>query len=110
MEPSPKYKWRVTWPDQGDRDSWETDFQEWDGNIPVGRIRFEAQGLKKDMWQWSGHGPVHGLKNGRLRPHQGYEKTARLAAAKAEDYYERLMKHNGLSYPASPPKDGSSTR
>lgn len=95
-EPVPKYKWRKTWPDPGDRDSWETDFQGWDGDIPVGRIRFEPQGPMKDTWQWSGHGPIHGLTKARLLPQQGYEKTARLAAAKAEDYYDRLMAHNGL--------------
>lgn len=95
-EPALKYKWRVTWPDLADADSHKTDFQGWDGDIPVGRIRFEPQGLKKDLWQWSGHGPKRGLSKGRLTPHQGYEKTAREAAAKAEDYYERLMEYNGL--------------
>lgn len=90
----PKYKWRITWPDPNDRDSWLTDFQSWDGDVPVGRIRFEAQGPLKDMWQWSGHGPHKRVKE-RLLPQQGYEKSARLAVAKAEDYYDLLV-HNKI--------------
>lgn len=91
----PKYKWRVTWPDPSDADSHTTDFCGWDGDVCIGRIRFEPQGLKKNMWQWSGHGPKK-LPKGRLTPHQGYEDTARNASAKVEDYYERLLAHNEL--------------
>lgn len=88
-----RYRWRVTWPDEGDRDSWQTDFRGWDGERPVGRIRFESHGPKRNTWMWSGHG---GKVRERLTPHQGYEPTARQAAAKAEDYYERLMAHNAI--------------
>ena len=89
----PKYKWRVTWPAPEDADSHKTDFSGWDGDVRIGRIRFEPHGRKKGQWQWSGQGP-HVRE--RLRPHQGYEDTARKAAAMVEDYYERLMAHNGL--------------
>jgi len=50
----PQYKWRITWPDEGDADSWKTDFMGWDGDTPVGRIRLETAGPKKGKWQWSG--------------------------------------------------------
>ncbi|KAA0698527.1 hypothetical protein DTW90_12020 [Neorhizobium sp. P12A] len=79
--------------DHFDRDSWKTDFQGWDGDTQVGRIRYEANGPKQGYWQWSGHGPA---VRERLLPHQGYEKTPRAAAAKAEEYYDRLLAHNGL--------------
>ncbi len=95
-EYKPKYKWRVTWPDPSDADSHKTDFCGWDGDICVGRIRFEAHGKMKNKWQWTGQGPVRGISKGRLMPQQGYEDTARNASAKAEDYYERLMAYNGL--------------
>ena len=90
-----KFRWRKTWPDEGDRDSWETDFMGWDGDVPVGRIRLETANLKKGFWQWSGHGPKK-LPKGRLLPHQGFEPTARQAAAMVEDYYDRLLRHNGI--------------
>jgi hypothetical protein len=95
-EASLNYRWRKTWPDEGDRDSWETDFCGWDGETRVGRIRFEANGPMKGKWQWSGHGPDRIAA--RLTPHQGYEPTPRKAAAMAEDYYERLMAVNGLPF------------
>jgi hypothetical protein len=91
--PKLKFKWRVTWPDPGDAESHKTDFCGWDGDIRVGRIRLEPQGLKKGQWQWSGQGPE---VPERLLPHQGFEPTAREAAREAEDYYERLMAHNGM--------------
>lgn len=93
--PTLKYRWRKTWPEEGDRDSWQTDFMGWDGGVPVGRIGFEAMGLKKNTWQWSGHGPQR-LPKGRLLPHQGYCDTAREAAAALEDYYHRLLAYNGI--------------
>jgi hypothetical protein len=96
MEPqqlSPRYKWRKTWPDEADRDSWKTDFQGWDGDIPVGRVRYEENGPKKGLWQWSGDGPPLCQ---RFLPHQGYEGDPRVAALRAEDYYNRLVAYNGL--------------
>ena len=92
-EYQPRYKWRVTWPDEGDKDSWQTDFCGWDGEIRVGRIRYEPHGPKKDFWQWSGHG---GRVGERLTPHQGYVPTAREASRKVEEYYCQLMAHNGM--------------
>lgn len=92
-KPALLYRWRKTWPDEGDRDSWETDFMGWDGKVPCGRIRLETANLKKGQWMWSGHGP---RVPQRLLPHQGYEQTARQAAAKVEDYYVRLLRHNGI--------------
>ena len=94
-DPIPRYKWRVTWPNPEDADSHKTDFQGWDGDVAVGRIRYEPHGPKRGFWLWTGHGPRKGIKS-RLAPHQGYEPSARKAAEKAEDYYERLMTHNGL--------------
>ncbi|MDO9417054.1 hypothetical protein [Pararhizobium sp.] len=89
--PKPKYKWRVTWPD--DPETHKTDFCGWDGDIGIGRIRFEPHGLKRDTWQWSGHGPK---KLRRHTPHQGYEPTARKAAAKVEEYYHQMLANNGM--------------
>jgi hypothetical protein len=99
-EPKLKYKWRVTWPGPEDADSHKTDFCGWDGDIRVGRIRLELHSLKKDLWHWAGGGPGHGTPR-RLLPHEGFEPTAREAAHKAEDYYERLMAHNGISTKSS---------
>jgi hypothetical protein len=93
-----KYKWRIAWPDAADADSWKTDFMGWDGDVPVGRIRFEPMGLKKNLWQWSGQGPQR-LPKGRLMPQQGYLPAPREAAAAVEDYYDRLLQHNGIKRP-----------
>lgn len=95
-EYQPLYRWQKTWPDEGDRASWETDFSGWDGDICVGRIRFETNGKMKDKWQWSGGGPHHGLKNGRILPQQGYVDTPREASRLVEEYYHRLMAHNDM--------------
>jgi hypothetical protein len=93
-EYQPKYKWRVTWPDQEDAGSQQTDFSGWDVDIYIGRIRLEPHGLKKGQWQWSGGGP-NGVRE-RLLRHQGFAPTAREASRMVENYYERLMRHNGL--------------
>jgi hypothetical protein len=74
------------------------DFQGWDGKVSVGRIRLENAGPKHGQWQWSGHGPE--VKE-RLLPHQGFEPTAREASRMAEDYYDRLIEHNGMPRPLS---------
>src|SRR4051794_24497593 len=95
VEPQLKYKWRVTWPDPADADSHKTDFCGWDGDIRVGRIRQEPHGLQKDLWHWTGGGPDRGVRQ-RLLPHEGFEPTARVAAHKVEDYYDRLMANNGM--------------
>ncbi|PZM16464.1 hypothetical protein [Rhizobium tubonense] len=83
-----KYKWRKTWPDPSDSASWQTDYCGWDGKIMVGRIRFQQNGPKKDFWQWSGHGGPKAWP--RLMPQQGYCTSAREAAAKCEEYYDKL--------------------
>lgn len=101
----PRYPWRITWPDPGDADSHKKDFMGWDGETPIGRIRLEEQGLKKNHWQWSGHGPLEGIRK-RLLPQQGYCLLAREAAACVEDYYERLMAANGLKT-SRPPSRGN---
>jgi hypothetical protein len=88
---TPRYKWRITWPDPGDADSHKTDFSGWDEGICIGRITLQPHGLTKGTWMWSGHGP---RVRERLFPHQGYQPTARDAARMVEDYYERLMAHN----------------
>jgi hypothetical protein len=90
--PALQYEWRVTWPGRGDAESHKTDFCGWDGEVLIGRIRFEPGGPVKGLWQWSGQGPE---VRERLLPHQGYEETARKAAWMVEDYYERLIAHNG---------------
>ena len=90
----PKYKWRETWPGETGLDGKQLqDFQGWDGETPVGRIRLEESGPKRGSWQWSGHGP---RVRQRLVPHQGFEQSARDASRMAEDYYDRLLEHNGL--------------
>jgi hypothetical protein len=38
----------------------------------------------------------------RLQPHQGFEPTAREASRMAEDYYDRLLEHNGLRSGTNP--------
>ena len=96
IEYRPKYKWRETWPGETGRDAKALqDFQGWDGETPVGRIRLEDAGPMEGKWQWSGHGSKRGIKK-RLLPHQGYVATARDASRVVEDYYERLLRHNGM--------------
>jgi hypothetical protein len=90
----PKYKWRETWPGETGLDGTPLqDFQGWVGDVPVGRIRLEDAGPMKVTWQWSGHG---GRVRQRLTPHQGYAATAREASRMVEDYYERLLRYNGM--------------
>ncbi|CDM56309.1 MULTISPECIES: hypothetical protein [Rhizobium] len=90
----PKYLWKPTWTGETGLDGKPLqDFQAWDGEVPVGRIRYEDGGPKREKWQWSGHGPE---VRERLMPHQGFEPTAREASRMAEEYYDRLMAANGL--------------
>jgi hypothetical protein len=37
-----------------------------------------------------------GDQKAKLLPHQGYVATAREASRTVEDYYERLLRHNGM--------------
>lgn len=93
--PKPRYRWRETWPGED-----KIDYAGWDGDRQFGRIRLETNGPTKGLWRWSiAH--VDGVKR-YLMPHNGYEKSARLAAAKVEDNYERLMEHNGIPLNNSP--------
>lgn len=90
----PRYKWRDTWPGETGLDGKPLqDFQGWDEGTAVGRIRLEEAGPMKGKWQWAGHG---GRVKERLLPSVGYSDTAREASRLAEDYYERLLAHNGL--------------
>lgn len=87
--PPPRYRWRDTWPGEGHRD-----YQAWDGPRAFGRIFYEDQGPTKDLWRWAiSH--IDGVKQ-HVQPHNGYEKSARLAAAQVENVYERLCELNGL--------------
>lgn len=67
-------------------------FQGYDGVIPVGSVQAITGGPMRGKWMWSGHGP-HVRE--RILPHQGYMPTGREACQMAEDYYHRLMRHNG---------------
>jgi hypothetical protein len=94
MDYHPKYKWKPTWPGETGLDGkLLQDFLGLDGTVPVGRIRLEEAGPMKGKWQWNGHGP---MKVKRHLPHQGYVATAREASRMAEDYYDRLLEHNGI--------------
>ena len=96
IEYRPKYKWRETWPGETGRDAKALqDFQGWDGETPVGRIGLDYAGPMSGMWNWCGPGSKRGIKK-RLLPHQGYVATAREASRVVEDYYERLLRHNGM--------------
>jgi hypothetical protein len=89
----PLYKWRETWPGETDHSGEPLrDFIGIDGEMIIGRIRFESHGPTANLWQWSGQGKVRL----RLLPHQGYCQTPREAARMVEDYYHRLMRHNDL--------------
>ena len=87
--PKPRYRWRDTWPGEN-----QIDYAAWDGKRQFGRIRLESNGPTKDLWRWSiSH--IDGVKR-HLTPHNGYEKSPRLAAQQVEDLYERLMQLNGI--------------
>ncbi len=87
--PPPRYKWSETWPGEGHKD-----YAGRDGHRVFGRIIYQDSGATKGQWRWAlGH--IDGVKL-PVMPHNGYEKTARLAAAKLEDCYERAARLNGL--------------
>jgi hypothetical protein len=88
----PKYKWRRTKIDANDVPT-DTDWSGYDGEIVIGRIQLQPHGLKKDQWMWAAQGP---RTRKRLLPHQGYEAEGREAMRKVEEYYDRLLEHNGL--------------
>jgi hypothetical protein len=88
----PKYKWRRTKIDDNDVPT-DSDWSGYDGEVVIGRIQLQPHGLKKGQWMWSGKGP---RTRKRLLPHQGYEAEGREAMRKVEDYYDRLLAHNGL--------------
>ncbi len=91
----PLYRWKETWPGESDpAGNPLQDFFGMDGDVIIGRIRLESHGPTANLWQWSGQG---GKVRERLLPHQGYEPTAREASRMVEDYYHRLMRHNGQS-------------
>lgn len=50
------YKWRGTKIDESDQPT-DLDWLSYDGEIIIGRIRFESGGPNGGQWQWSGHGP-----------------------------------------------------
>jgi hypothetical protein len=92
MTYQPIYTWRRTKLDEHDVPT-DEDWMGWDGDVPIGRITKQPHGLKKDQWMWSGHGP---RVRERVLPHQGYEAEGREAMRMVEEYYHRLMRHNGL--------------
>ncbi|MDM9647742.1 hypothetical protein [Rhizobium sp. S163] len=93
-EYTPLYPWRPTYPGETGLDGKPLqNFVGLDGDVNIGVIRLEEGGKLNGQWQWNGQGP-HVRQ--RLLPHQGYCATAREAARKVEDYYHRLMRHNGL--------------
>lgn len=87
----PLYKWRGTKIDESDQPT-DLDWLGYDGEIIIGRIWFESSGPKSGQWRWSGHGPQ---VRHRVLPHQGFEAEPGEAMRKVEDYYRRLMRHNG---------------
>lgn len=87
--PAPRYRWKETWPGEG-----HEDYQAWDGDRSFGRIMFETNGTMRGKWRWS----ISHIKDVKrhLPDHNGWESFPRLAAAKVEDHYERLMLHNDI--------------
>lgn len=88
----PLYEWSRTQIDENDPPT-DFDWVGWDGPHIIGRIRKEIGGPMNGKWQWSGQGP-HTRE--RILPQQGYCSTAREGSRMVEDYYHRLMRHNGL--------------
>lgn len=88
----PLYQWRRTQIDEHDVPT-DEDWCGYDGDVGIGRIRLEHGGPKDGQWQWSGHGP-HVRQ--RILPHQGFAAEGREAMRMVEEYYHRLMRHNGL--------------
>ncbi|WP_245303185.1 hypothetical protein [Rhizobium esperanzae] len=64
----------------------------------------ETNGTMREQWRWSiSH--IDGVKR-HLLPHNGWQRSPRLAAAKVEDLYEDLMELNGI--PLNSHCDGTS--
>lgn len=93
--PEPRYRWREHFPGEGLQD-----YLGYDGDRQFGRIFAETAGPTKGKWRWAiSH--IDGVKR-TFTPHNGWAHTARLAAARCEDFYEKLMLFNGMSYPLAP--------
>lgn len=93
-EYKPLYSWQETWPQDRDRDGKPLrDYIGQDGDITVGRIRYEDTGPMRGKWQWNGQGPIRIPQ--RILPQQGYCDTAREASRLVKEYYHALMRHNG---------------
>lgn len=87
----PKYKWTRTWGDRIDHQSGELlqDFMfEVDGQF-AGRIRREEIQPNEYKWAWSG-GYMRKIKK-PIMPNHGYEKTAREACRRAEEYWQESL-------------------
>ena len=92
MDYQPKHKWRRTKIDDNDVPT-DNDWYGYDGEIDVGRVQLQPHAPMKGQWMWSANGPR--VPN-RLLPHQGFEREGREAMRKVEEYYDRLLAHNGL--------------
>jgi hypothetical protein len=86
----PKYAWKRTQLDENDPPT-DLDWQGFDSDGYVGRIRKETNGPTKGKWQWSGGYPrTHG---GRPpTPNTGWVETARQATQKCEEYWDLAHK------------------
>lgn len=81
IEPTPRYSWRLTWPDK------EDDFVGSDGIRKFGRIHKHHQG----NWLWFLAMTQAFYNRADMGTTSGAADTARLAAAAVEDCYDRVM-------------------
>ena len=79
--PRPRYKWRLTWPDE-----MKNHFIGFDGIYRVGMIHERHLGY----WLWFLH-LGEGTNGPALHPTSGTGDTARLAAKAVEDCYDRQL-------------------
>lgn len=85
-----KYRWERTWGDEtGINGEKHEDYAGFDGEDYIGRIRFEATGPTKDLWQWTGARPSP-FRAEPIMPLAGYCKTAAEAAQTVERYWDQM--------------------
>lgn len=82
LGPIPRYKWRLTWPDES-----KDHFIALDGERKFGMIYRHHNG----EWAWFMNWDFPFQNSTVLKPKAGHADTARLAAKEAEDCYEAVL-------------------
>ncbi|MDR7148031.1 hypothetical protein [Rhizobium sp. BE258] len=89
MEYKPKYRWKETWPGEG-----QEDYEAFDVDKSFGRIQIDkTSDTKIGQWKWN----ITHIDWARqhILPHGGWAPDAREASRMVEEHYEKLKKLHG---------------